>query len=211
MVLKNAIAAALCTGLLMSGERRAGGRVSCRRVARPRSFQGRAFAEAARPGDASSPRSGSRRRTDARPVKTERVVAPKASAPKSSRCNSRSAGARRETARRRARKAGATSYQSARRAGARHADPDLAVQVRRHLRLAAVEFIRRMGGAKRYPSCLFGEIDGYRCAPPILRLHPSRHPPVVKPSTRSQIARAHLRRDSTRVLRCRLRYAQAKA
>ena len=43
--------------------------------------------------------------------------------------------------------------------------------------------------------------------------HPTipRHPPVVKASAASQTQRAHLRRDSTRVLRCRLRYAPGKA
>ena len=86
MVLKNAIAAALCTGLLMSGnaaladEYRAGELIgldlskallSPKRLGRRRS----------------SPRSGSRREPIARPVKTERVVVPKAAAPKTSRCS----------------------------------------------------------------------------------------------------------------------------
>ena len=140
MVLKNAIAAALCTGLLMSG--------------------GAALADEYRAGELigldlskallSPKRLGPETefapvrieaRTDRKPVKTERVVVAKARrTSRASRGRACSAGARREAARRRARKTGAAPYQSARRAGARHPDPDLAVQVRRHLRLAAVVY-----------------------------------------------------------------------
>ena len=137
MVLKNAIAAALCTGLLMSGgaaladEYRAG------------EFLGLDLSQAVLSPKRLGPETQFapvriEARTDRRPVKTERVVVPKAAAPKTQYSCSRSAGARRETARRRPHQAGAAPYQSARRPGARHADPDLAVQVRRHLRLAAV-------------------------------------------------------------------------
>ena len=51
MVLKSALAAALCTGLLMFGQPCAGGRISCGRVPRHGSLQGPSLAEAARPGN----------------------------------------------------------------------------------------------------------------------------------------------------------------
>ena len=135
MVLKNAIAAALCTGLLMSGgaaladEYRAG------------EFLGLDLSQAVLSPKRLGPETQFapvriEARTDRRPVKTERVVVSKAS--RAQAASRASAGARREAARRRPHQAGAASHQSARRAGARHADPDLAVQVRRHLRLAAV-------------------------------------------------------------------------
>ena len=141
MVLKNAIAAALCTGLLMSGgaaladEYRAG------------EFLGLDLSQAVLSPKRLGPETEFapvriEARTDRRPVKTERVVVPKAAAHQPA-CEAPhvAQAARREAARRRPRKAGAASQQSARRTGARHAHPDLAVQVRRHLRLAAVVFI----------------------------------------------------------------------
>ena len=133
MVLKNAIAAALCTGLLMSGsaaladEYRAGELIGLdlsKALLSPKRLGPETEFAPVR----------IEARTDRKPVKTERVVVAKAAAPKTRSC----AGARREAARCRPHQAGAASQQSARRAGARYADPDLAVQVRRHLRLAAV-------------------------------------------------------------------------
>ena len=138
MVLKSAFAAALCTGLLMSGgaaladEYRAG------------EFLGLDLSQAVLSPKRLGPETQFapvriEARTDRRPVKTERVVVSKEAAPKPQKWRAaRCAAARREAARRRPHQAGAASQQSARRAGARHADPDLAVQVRRHLRLAAV-------------------------------------------------------------------------
>ena len=157
MVLKNAIAAALCTGLLMSGsaaladEYKAG------------EFLGLDLSQAVLSPKRLGPETEFapvriEARSDRKPVKTERVVVAKAAAPKPHDASG-STGARREAARRRPHQAGAAPYQSARRAGARHADPDLAVQVRRHLRLAAVA---AGGRAKRNPSCLLAEIGGLR-------------------------------------------------
>src|SRR5215207_518352 len=37
---------------------------------------------------------------------------------------------------------------------------------------------RRMGGAQRYPSMTLHEVDGYRCAPPILRITAVGYPAI---------------------------------
>ena len=146
MVLKSAIAAALCTGLLMSGsaaladEYRAG------------EFLGLDLSKALLSPKRLGPETEFapvriEARTDRKPVKTERVVVPKvaeravvpeiAERPKVAQRKTRDgAGPGGEAARCRPRQTGAAAQQSARCAGARYANPDLAVQVRRHLRLA---------------------------------------------------------------------------
>ena len=153
MVLKNAIAAALCTGLLMSGSAALADEYSAGELLGLDLSQAVLSPKRLGPETQFAP-VRIEARTDRRPVKTERVVVPKEAAPKPqvrSRAHERARNACGETARCGPHQAGAAPYQSARRAGARHADPDLAVQVRRHLRLAAVDasLLRRVGKAKR--------------------------------------------------------------
>ena len=136
MVLKIAIAAALCTGLLISGsaaladEYRAGellGLDLSQAVLSPKRLGPETQFAPVR----------IEARSDSRPVKTERVVVAKEAAPKPEIAEKRVEKPRAEKPRVAARtKAGATARQPARRPGARHANPEMAVQVRRHLRLA---------------------------------------------------------------------------
>ena len=133
MVLKNAVAAVLCTGLLMSG-----GTVLADEY-RAHEFLGLDLSQAVLSPKRLGPETQFapvriEARSDRKPVKTERVVVLEGSRAQAANC----AGARREAARRRPHQAGAASQQPARRTGARYADPDLAVQIRRHLRLAAI-------------------------------------------------------------------------
>ena len=139
MVLKSAIAAALCTGLLISGGAALAGEY------RAGELLGLDLPQAVLSPKRLGPETEFapvriEARTDRRPVKTERVVVAKAAAPEAREMR---AGARREAARRGPHQAGTAPQQSARRTGARHAHPDLAVQVRRHLRLAAVDSLVR--------------------------------------------------------------------
>ena len=133
MVLKNAVAAALCTGLLMSGgtaladEYRAG------------EFLGLDLSQAVLSPKRLGPETQfapvpDRGETDPQAGENGTRGGVEGSRAQAANC----AGARREAARRRPHQAGATPRQPARRTGARHADPDLAVQIRRHLRLAAI-------------------------------------------------------------------------
>ena len=136
MVLKRAFAAALCTGLLLLGspaladEYGAGeflGMDLSRAILSPKRL-GPETEFAPVPIEA---------RTDRKQVKTERVIVPKV-AEQGGAQDARGAGPGGEAARCCPRQTGATAQQSARCASARYTNPDLALQIRRHLRLAAL-------------------------------------------------------------------------
>ena len=133
MVLKNAIAAALCTGLLMSGsaaladEYRAGELIGLdlsKALLSPKRLGPETEFAPVR----------IEARSDRKPVKTERVVVQKTAAPKTrvvqERVEKPRGAARAKLARRHTNPLDAQARDTR--------DPDLAVQVRRHLRLAAV-------------------------------------------------------------------------
>ena len=135
MVLKNAIAAALCTGFLMSGsaaladEYRAGELIGLdlsKALLSPKRLGPETEFAPVR----------IEARSDRKPVKTERVVVQKAAAPKTrvvqERVEKPRGAARAKLARRHTNPLDAQARDTR--------DPDLAVQVRRHLRLAAVVY-----------------------------------------------------------------------
>ena len=163
MVLKNAFAAALCTGLLILGG------AALADEYRADQFLGLDPSKAVLSPKRLGPETQFapvriEARSESRPVKTERVVVAKEAAPKPQmRRARREAGARRETARGRPHQAGAASQQPARCPGARHADPEMAVHVRRHLRLAvALNLLRR----REPPSWRGAEAMTHRFAAP---------------------------------------------